>query len=424
MSNDKHLVVVGLSEEDEAHLRLLMRRAAIDHLSHMWRWGPEDRADLVIVDPSTFAGQMARGRASGSGRRCAVFGTDELRDGELRLPRPMKLEAVADLLNEVGAAAEFEMLGAIIPSAQNFYDLEELSPPADEDEQAPARDDEDEEVELNLESGEQREETPAEGLEALLRPDSPAAKSSTPFGLRDAYVMETGHRITARSEKRVADAGGSSRRERTPGEINLSTPASLEPSQSHPPATLRDYLRGNLLGGPATLALRNAPPLTLDPKSRVYHSTAASLLDLAPYCQGTLPQREWRALTTADLARVREEQPAQPYARLIWLGTLQQSGGRLAAHLDPGGRYRLKDGVAIEADLPMHARIGDAMRALAKLNEIAAVSGASMADVFNVINAYEAIHALETEKRQPRHTDQSASSGGLLSKLRRSLIGR
>jgi hypothetical protein len=427
VSNDKHFVVIGLSEEDEAHLRLLLRRAAIDHLSHRWRAGTEDQADLYVVDPTTFAGQMARGRAAGSGRRCAVFGNDELRDGELRLPRPMKLESVADLLNGVGAAAEFETVGAIIPSAQNFYDLEELSPPADE--ATPARPksaqaDEIEEIELNLESGEQREATPAEGLEELLRPDTPAAKGTTPFELRDAYMMESGHMLTARREKRVADAGGSVKRERNAGDLNLTTPSSLGPAHAEAPATLRDYLRGNLLGGPATLTLKNVPALSLDPKTRAFHTPAASLHDLAPYCQGTLPQRQWRALTTAELARLREEQPAQPYSRLIWLATLLQSGGRLASHLDPGGRYRLKDGVAIEADRPLHARIGDAMRALAKLNEIAAVSGASMAEVFNVVNAYEAIHAIETEKRQPRFTETPSSGGGLFSKLRKSLIGR
>ena len=64
MTSDKYLVVIGLSEEDEAHLRLLMRRAAIDHLSHMWRWGTEDQADLMVVDPNSFAGQMARNRAT------------------------------------------------------------------------------------------------------------------------------------------------------------------------------------------------------------------------------------------------------------------------------------------------------------------------------------------------------------------------
>lgn len=415
MTSDKYLVVIGLSEEDEAHLRLLMRRAAIDHLSHMWRWGTEDQADLMVVDPRSFAGQMARGRANGSGKRCAVFGNDELREGELRLARPMKLENVAELLNEVGAAGEFEVAGQFIPNAQNFYDLEELTPEEEESE----------EVELHLESGEQREAEPAQGLEDLLRPDSIAAKPSTaPFALKED-TMEAGHRVTARREKRVADAGAGLRRgERPPGEINLTPPPISEPAHSQLPTTLRDYLRGNLLGGPATLSLQGCPSLTLDPKSRVFHNSSNSLQALTPYCKQTLPQRAWHPLTTAELARIREEQPAQPYSRLIWLATLVQSGGRLAAHLDPGGRYKLKDGARVEIEVPNHARIGNVMRDMAKLNEIAAVSGAPMAEVFDVINAYEAIHALETEKRQPRYSETSEPTGGLLSKLRKSLIGR
>jgi hypothetical protein len=420
---DKYLVVVGLSEEEEARLRLLMRRAAIDHLSHMWRWDSEDRADLVIVDPDDANGELARSRAYDAGKRCAVFGNGELREGELRLARPMKLEGVADLLNEVGAATEFEVAGAIIPSAQNFYSLEELDTP-----DARPEDDEVEEVELNLESGEQREAKPAQGLEDLLQPDSVAAKPG--FGdsleLKDDALIESGRMVTARREKRVADAGSGLRRpDRAPGELNLSPPPSLEPARLAP-TTLRDYLRGNLLGGPATLALKGAPPLTLDPKARVFHSSSASLHALLPYCKQALPQRDWHRLTTTELARVREEQPAQPYTRLIWLATLAQSGGRLGAHLDPGGRYRLKAGIHIETDLPTHARIGKVMCDMAKLNEIAAVSGASMAEVFDVINAYDAIHALETERRQPRHTEapREPARGGLLAKLRKSLIGR
>src|ERR1700741_5002588 len=100
-----------------------MRRAAIDHLSHMWRWGSEDQADLMIVDPTDLAGQMARNRAFNSGKRCAIFGNDELHEHELRLPKPMKLEGVADLLNEVGAASAFEGAEDIIPHATNFYEL-------------------------------------------------------------------------------------------------------------------------------------------------------------------------------------------------------------------------------------------------------------------------------------------------------------
>jgi hypothetical protein len=416
VTTDKYLVVIGLSDEDEAHLRLLMRRAAIDHLSHMWRWGTEDKADLIIADPATFAGQMARQRAFNSGKRCAVLGSDELRDGELRLARPLKLESVSELLNEVGAASEFEGAGAIIPNAQNFYDLEELTPA-----------EEIQEVELHLESGQQRETKPAQGLDDLLRPESMAAKatSSVPLELKEDTTIESAHRMTARSEKRVADSGGGlrSRPDRPSGEINFSTPPIQEPAPTLAPTTLRDYLRGNLLGGPATLALKGSPSLTLDPKSRVFHYSSNSLQALVPYCKQALPQRDWHSLTTTELAQIREKHPAQPYSRLIWLATLVQSGGRLAAHLDPGGRYKLKDGTLVETDLPTHARIGNVMRDMAKLNEIAAVSGAPMSEVFDVINAYEAIHALETERRQPRYSE-AENSGGLFSKLRKSLIGR
>jgi len=416
VTSDKYLVVIGLSEEDEAHLRLLMRRAAIDHLSHMWRWGTEDQADLIVVDPNSFAGQMARGRAQGSGKRCAVFGNEELRDGEWRLARPMKLEKVAELLNEAGAAGEFEVAGQFIPNAQNFYEMEELTPAEEEVE----------DVELHLESGAQREAEPAQGLDDLLKPDSLAARPTTaPLELKEDSTIEGSHRVTPRREKRVADAGASLRRgERAPGDINLTPPQISEPAHSQVPTTLRDYLRGNLLGGPATMALQGSPSLTLDPKSRVYHNSSNSLQALAPYCKQTLQQRAWHPLTTTELARIREEQPAQPYSRLIWLATLVQSGGRLAAHLDPGGRYKLKDNAFVEIEMPTHARIGNVMRDMAKLNEIAAVSGASMAEVFDVINAYEAIHALETERRQPRYSETTETGGGLLSKLRKSLIGR
>lgn len=423
MTADKYLVVIGLSEEDEAHLRLLMRRAAIDHLSHMWRWGPEEKADLMIVDPATFDGQMARSRAFHSGKRCAIFGDQELHDDELRLARPLKLEAVADLLNEVGAASAFEGAEDIIPSAQNFYDNDDLTPAGNLEEEI-------EEIELNLESGAQRETTPAQGLDDLLRPEADAAKPifAVPLELKENATIESSSRfMTARREKRVADAApGGKRADRGgPGEINLSAPAQLEPARNVMATTLRDYLRGNLLGGPATLALFGAPALTLDPKGRVYHSSSNSLQALTPYCKQTLPQRDWHPLTTAELAKIREEQPAQPYARLLWLATLVQSGGRLSAHLDPGGRYRLKDGAFVETEVPTHARIGKVMQDMAKLNEIAAVSGASMAEVFDVINAYEAIHALETERRQPRHDGNTSDAGrGLFSKLRKSLIGR
>jgi len=414
VTSDKYLVVQGLSDEDEAHLRLLMRRAALDHLAHRWHWGSEDKADLIVVDPSTFAGQMARSRAHGSGRRCAVYSaTESLQEGELRLPRPMKLEVVAELFNEVATATEIEASASFVPAREGFYEFNDLVPSAEEIE----------EVELHLESGQQREARPAQSLDELIKTDTDAAKAvSAQLELKEDTTIEASTRVTARRERRVADSTTGLRKPDRTGEINLSTPAMLEAAPVHSPNSLRDYLRGNLLGGPATITLIGSPPLTLDPKGRVYHSPADSLGALMPYCKQALPARDWHVLTTTELARVRDEQPAQPYPRLIWLATLVRSGGRLASHLDPGGRYKLKDGVQIEADQPSHARIGNVMRDMAKLNEIAAVSGVPMSEVFDVINAYEAIHALETEKRESRYTEPV--NVGLFARLRKSLFGR
>jgi len=414
VTSDKYLVVQGLSDEDEAHLRLLMRRAALDHLAHRWHWGSEDKADLVVVDPTTFAGQMARSRARGSGKRCAVYSaTEELQEGELRLPRPMKLEVVAELFNEVATATEIEASASFVPAKEGFYEFNDLVPSAEEIE----------EVELHLESGQQREARPAQSLDELIKTDTDAAKAvSAQLELKEDTTIEASTRVTARRERRVADSTTGLRKPDRTGEINLSTPAMLEAAPVHSPNSLRDYLRGNLLGGPATITLIGSPPLTLDPKGRVYHSPANSLGALMPYCKQALPARDWHVLTTTELARVRDEQPAQPYPRLIWLATLVRSGGRLATHLDPGGRYKLKEGVQIEADQPSHARIGNVMRDMAKLNEIAAVSGVPMSEVFDVINAYEAIHALETEKRESRYTEPV--NVGLFARLLKSLFGR
>src|SRR5690242_12830384 len=102
MRIDKNLVVIGLSDDDTAHLRLLMRKAG-EQLQQRWRWGTEEGADLVIVDTQVFAGQMTRTRALAAGMRVAVV-TDETAESstELRLHRPWKLSNVVDVLNRAG----------------------------------------------------------------------------------------------------------------------------------------------------------------------------------------------------------------------------------------------------------------------------------------------------------------------------------
>jgi hypothetical protein len=155
--------------------------------------------------------------------------------------------------------------------------------------------------------------------------------------------------------------------------------------------------------------------LTLDPKEKVFHS-AGSLKVLAPYCVQPLPHAAWRPITSAELGRLRISQPAQPYSRLVWLDTFVHFEGRLAQHLDPGGRYRLKSRPDFRRDYPQHLRIATAMQHPAKLNEIAASSGAPMDEVFAFVSAYDAIGLIEVERRPPRHF--TPAPAGLLGLLR------
>jgi hypothetical protein len=259
------------------------------------------------------------------------------------------------------------------------------------------------------------------GLDELLKPDSQAIKPqfSVPGQLAKETTFEATPGISHRGEQRVADSVRGFGRLAREDAHTLNTSAPAKHGQTAPlpkPSLLRDHLRSDLLGGPATLTLADAPPLTLDPKTQTFHTTG-KLPSLAPYCTAELPATGWRRLTTNELAQTRSEQPAQPYSRLIWLDALLRSGGRLASHLDPGGRYRLKRSQQAEADFPSHARIIAALAAPAKVNEIAAASGASMADVFDVINAYDAIGLIDMEKRLPRHAEPEPT--GLFARLRK-----
>jgi hypothetical protein len=67
----------------------------------------------------------------------------------------------------------------------------------------------------------------------------------------------------------------------------------------------------------------------------------------------------WKKLTTSEFNQARTSAPSRPYWHLRWLHALLQSNGRLAAHLDPGGTYRLKEQVFIE---PVTARTAPWLR--------------------------------------------------------------
>lgn len=410
MASDKYLAVIGLSEEDTAHLRLLLRKVAAD-LRQNWRWGSEENADLVIVDPAQLAGQIARNRAFSSGRRCAVFHPSEaLRDGELRLS--LKGDTVVATLNAIGSPS-FNFGDPVHRAGADFYASDSFNSQfqVEEDEAAGAR-------------TQHRDSAPAVGLDELLKPDSEAGKPqfAVPMELHpDTRLQRGSHSISARSERRIADSvHGMRAPEGKPEGINIGS--GMEPEATsgnkHP---LRDYLRRNLLGGPARTQIAGAPELILDPKQQ-HFLAAGTLADLLPYCACEFAASAWTPVTSQELTRLHAKQPAQPYEHLIWLDTYAHAGGHLSRHLDPGGQFRLKGAAIAGAGLTHHARIVAALAAPSKLNEIAASSGAPMAEVFNLVSAYDAIGRIEVKGRLPRHAQPPPS--GLMARLRKSFSGR
>lgn len=397
MRGNKIIAIVGMSEAEDAHLRLLMRKLAPE-LDHTWRWGDESSADLIIVDVRSFAGQMARTRAQGSGMRYAIFSDVRVDGADLILNRPLQRANVIEVLNN--AARTLGRDPQIGANTADFYtrDLGEGG-------LASARSDELEEL-YELDAGLAPQGSPV-GLDELLR--------SEPVELR-------GHQIWTPSVTPSAPVGESASGEssRHPAQAPLRAYANFDSMLAETaPRELREFLSGELLQAPVRFTLSGAPALTLDPKNQVAHAPAA-LGALAPYCHARWRQCDWQPLTNAELAEVRETQQAYAYSRLIWLQVLSLSGGHLASHLDPGGTYRLKQWVEIDKDLGRYFRIASAMLQPARLHEIAAAAAAPMADVFDLINAYDAVGLIEWQPRPRRddHADKKKPSS-LLGRLRR-----
>jgi hypothetical protein len=370
--SSKTLAVVGMSEEEAAHLRLLLRSCARD-LEHAWRWGDEGTADLLIVDVDSFGGQMARTRAKGAGVRCAVFSDRPVEEADVLLRRPLQRANVVAVLNQVGGSRSLDV--AVDARGADFYtrDLGEAT------QQEPAS------IDANAQ--------PQQGLDEMLRPQ--------PVELRGT-------------------AGNI-----TPPDGDVARPAAAPPRQyatrasqlaDTEPHGLRAWLEDGLLNGPARISVGKAPPLMLDPRNRVAHASTG-LHALQPYCHARWALCDWQPLTSAELNELRESTQSHSYARLIWLHVLVHSGGNLASHLDPGGSYRLKHWVEIDKDFNKHFRIASAMLQPVRLHEIASASEAPMAEVFDFVNACDAIGLVEWTPR-PRRDDGVKPSSPLLGRLR------
>jgi len=364
-----------MGEPELAHLRLLLRACAKE-LRAAWRFGDENSPDLLIVDPSHFAGEMAWTRARGAGIRCAVFTDKSAADADLVLQRPLQRAALVELLNRVSAD---EPRTDVRPADEAFY----------------VRD-------LGIGMVEPRfADDIAPGLDDALRAE--------PKELRGEAGTETVRPAVEAPARRVPDA--------PPMRVWASRENMLEETASRP---MREYLGGELLRGPSRVVLGDAPPLVFDPKHRVAY-IGGGLHNAEAYARARWRLCDWVPLKSSELAHAREAFEALPYSKLVWLDVLLHSGGHLARHLDPKASFRLVQWVEVDANYGWVFRIASAMLQPMRLHEIAAASNASMADVFDVVNAYDAIGLIESRRAGPDDGERPGRS--LFGRVRGSFLG-
>lgn len=395
---DKYLVAVGVNDELVAHLRLLLRRLSSVPGAQNWVWGNEDNADLVFIGLDTYAGQMARDRAAGRGRRCAIVHFSEpLRQNELRCPPPFSTSSIANVL---GAAAN--------PAAQN----EPLKARPDSPKVDPMA-----EFEGEGESFASITSIPSDGLspdaesglEELFRKEHDSGRFvPATMQIRADTTIEETKRLSKRSDNYASFE---------PGDLDISARTAVRNDTLRDRWPLLKYLDGNLLGGPAAISLPNTPELALDPKNRVFYSPATTMQQLIEYCTQPLVQSDWRPLTSVELQGLRAMQYERPYSHLVWLNAWLESKGRLAPHLSPGADFRLKVQPDIDDGAPGHKAIAEALIVPGRLHVIAQSSGASMNDVIDLINAYDAIGWIEAVRSRPPLPPSATRKPGLLGKL-------
>lgn len=382
MKPQRTIEFVGASDEDVAHLRLLIRKGRLRMLSN-WQFGSEDEADLVIVDPTSAEGKAAHQRCQRSGKPCAVIWRNgQLPPEGLVLPVPISEQAVLALLNSVGLSAEGEGGKLSLMERDDGFIVSDLG---DHERAAMKVDDfllaavpNDGRAPLSL-----ADDGPVPGhLSANTSVQWTSTEQSTRSDVRSRAAPDTAWGL-ADSDGPVANIDPGFRHE-APEDLRI--------------LPLRDFLSTAIFAGPVGVQMPGLPRLVLDPKNGVFH-TPGGLDSLELYCLQPLPVNEFRMLTSKVLAEVRESMPARPWSQLLWLYVLLNSNGRLASHLDPGGTYQVTDPLELEDDYVSQRRMTEALAEPMRLHEVVAKTGCSMSEVFDLVNAYDAIGALSWEQR-------------------------
>ncbi len=378
MAVERLLHCVGISDEDSAHLRLLLRSAKAQ-LKDAWSWGPEAKADVVIVDANRLLGDSARRRAQQREVPCAqVVEPRTPRPNGLFLRRPLKREAVVALLNgvsegNVSAAGSTTMAWGEDEDAIEFdmgtIDLSVLEQRYPGTKDAGAH-------RVDPAQGEAAAQaTAAELAIDLARIPKPQADSR--MADKSAQAGANGHPV-------AVEGDGTDDAEEEPFEP-------LDPKASY---TFLDFLERRLLRVPSRLTLPGTPVLSVDPKARTF-LTQGSLAAMEPYARKRWRHGDWEPLSAGEAAALERSSFSKPWIALQWMYHFIHSRGMLTRKFNPTGEFRLINRFNVAVEYPLVHRVGTQLSSPRKLYEVARLSRVDIDLVYNIINAYDAVGYVE-----------------------------
>lgn len=425
MKPTKILAAVGANDETIAHLRLLLRMGAT-RLQHNWHWGTELEADLVIVEPGTLAAETIQTHCQAAGVPFAVLcDQNAVVVQGMALRRPLKLDQIVAVFDAAGASsagtAEVQAFG------DDFYTTQHLGETiptgrADADVWAAH--------ERIAESAPRPRSAPVQDLDHLLYGDplaepvelGPLVPEGTELDAVELQRTARSERSRHNADERMAATliGVSTvdvapivphMRGPNPAAGTAAANAAAKKARDNPPRPLLDFLDAQTVASPTQLRVDDAPVLTLDPKHRHFHA-AGPLQGLAVLVERGVTQEQVATVAGSELARVRLTEPGRSYDELRWLVALMQSSGTLSSRLDPGGTFCVRVALVLDPEYRNHGAIMAALKAPARLHEVAQMSGAPMGDVFDIANAYDSIGRLEWTPRAPRQSSEPAKPEG------------
>jgi len=371
MTTERIIQCIGPTEEDRAHLRLLLR-VARNQLRDSWAWGTEAKADLVIVDTRRLMGDAAMRRANQRGIACAqIIGEKEPKPTGLFLRKPFRRDAFVMLLNRIGRDALMGSESDIWSDEMFELDLGPVDLTELEAEHPGVSGDED---------GEDGRE-PTDAQAASGEPEEP------PGPIEFDEAVDEGDGVDAafgHAEQADADTGTHA--------------AAVEPVDENAAYPLVYFLERGMLGGPSRVVLRGSTSLVVDPEDQLFWAQGL-LRGLEAYVREPLRLRDWQRLDRLQFREATSGIAARPYSRLIWLDRFVHSDGFLARHFDPGGTFRLTNRFDLSLDYPRAFRVAAQMTVPRRLHEVARASAVGLAEVFDVVNAYEAVGYVECVAR-------------------------